>query len=120
MQGILYEEPSVWLFILVTVLMGGAAAWRTGRVMAKSWKPPGLLAFYMVMLGAAVRFIHFALFEGTLFSLHFYLVDTAILGVVAALGFRFQRTESMTRQYRFAYRQTSPFSWARRDPDAPQ
>ena len=34
MQGILYEEPSVWLFLLVTLVMGGGAAWMTGRAMA--------------------------------------------------------------------------------------
>ena len=30
MQGILYEEPSIWLFLLITVIMGGWAAWMTG------------------------------------------------------------------------------------------
>ena len=31
MQGVLYEESSEWLFIMVTVVMGGWAAWMTGR-----------------------------------------------------------------------------------------
>ena len=30
MQGILYEEPSFFLFALVTVILGGGAAWQTG------------------------------------------------------------------------------------------
>ncbi len=64
MQGILYEEPTIWLFLLVTVIMGGWRAWLTGRAIAidlaaalASW------SFYMLVLGLAVRFIHFALFE---------------------------------------------------------
>jgi len=31
MQGILYEEPTIWLFLLVTVVMGGWLAWMAGR-----------------------------------------------------------------------------------------
>jgi hypothetical protein len=47
MQGILYEESSAWLFLLVTVIMGGAAAWQTGRAVASVWKPRWQLVFYM-------------------------------------------------------------------------
>ena len=32
----------------------------------------------MLILGVAVRFIHFALFDGTLLSLHYYVVDTVV------------------------------------------
>ena len=39
MQGILYEEPSIWLFLLITVIMGGWAAWMTGRAIALTWRP---------------------------------------------------------------------------------
>ncbi len=39
MQGILYEEQSIWLFLLVTVCMGGWAAWMTGRAVAITWRP---------------------------------------------------------------------------------
>ena len=39
MQGILYEEPSAWLFALVTVVMGGWAGWMTARSIALTWRP---------------------------------------------------------------------------------
>jgi len=55
MQGILYEEPSAWLFILVTVVMGGWAAWMTGRACAITWRPWIVLALYLVILAGAVR-----------------------------------------------------------------
>ena len=34
MQGVLYEEPSIWLFMLVTIILGGWTAWMTGRAIA--------------------------------------------------------------------------------------
>jgi hypothetical protein len=114
MQGILYEENSVWLFLLVTVVMGGSASWAAGRAIARTWRPYLQVIAYMLLLGGAVRFIHFALFGGTLSSFHFYLVDTAFLMVAGSLGFRHARTEQMTRQYRWLYVRTGPFTWADR------
>ena len=71
-------------------------------------------AVVVVLLGLAVRFIHFALFEGTLFTLHYYLVDVAVLLVAAILGWRNERAAAMARQYAFAFEKTGPFSWRRK------
>ena len=116
MQGILYEEPSFWLFGLVTVLMGGWAAWMTGRAMALTWKPYWQLILYLLILAAAVRFIHFALFGGTLLTLHYYLVDAVVVFLIGSLGFRYRRARQMTTQYRWLYERTSPFGWRERSP----
>ena len=93
MQGILYEEQSIWLFLLVTVIMGGAAAWASGKSIAQTWRPAWQVIPYMIVLGLAVRFIHFALFEGHLIAPQYYLVDTVILLISGLLGFRFKRAE---------------------------
>ena len=114
MQGILSEEQSVWLFLLVTVIMGGWAAWRTGIAISRTWRPSWMLVPYMLLLGAAVRFIHFALFHGTLFSLRFYLVDTVLIAVLAYLGWRNERANAMARQYGFAFEKTSAITWRRK------
>jgi hypothetical protein len=114
MQGILYEESSIWLFLLVSVIMGGTAAWATGKSIAQTWRPLWQVPFYMLVLGFAVRFIHFALFDGTLLSAHYYVVDTAVLTAVSLLGFRYRRTQQMTTQYRWMYEKTGPFSWRER------
>ena len=111
MQGILYEEPSVWLFLLVSCVMGGWAAWMTGRAMALTWRSYVHLIAYLLILGAAVRFIHFALFEGTLLTLQYYLVDAAVVLAIGSLGFRYTRARQMTSQYRWLYERTGPFSW---------
>ncbi len=111
MQGILYEEPTVWLFLLVTVVMGGWLAWMTGRAMALTWKPTVQLVLYILVLGMVVRFIHFALFEATLLTLHFYIVDTIILMGFGFAGWRYNRAGQMTRQYRWLFERTGPFTW---------
>lgn len=111
MQGILYEEPSAWLFLLVTVVLGGWAAWMTGRAIALAWRPLWQVLLWSLPLALAVRFIHFALFQGTLLSLQFYLVDLVVVAAVAALGYRYVRTRQMTRQYSWLYERTGPLSW---------
>ncbi len=111
MQGILYEESSFLTFALITIVMGGWTAWRTGRATAESWGKVSTLVIYVLLLGVAIRFIHFALFDGTLLSLHYYIADTVFLAAFAWAGWRYTRTRQMTTQYYWLYRKTSPFSW---------
>jgi hypothetical protein len=100
----LYEEDSLGIFILVSVLMGGGAAYLTGRAIARTWRPLWHVALYMLVLGGAVRFMHFALFGGTLMAPHYYLVDTAICLAFGWLGFRATRAGQMATQYGWLYR----------------
>lgn len=114
MQGILYEEASIWQFFFITLLMGGGAAWMTGKACAQTWRPVVTLVLYLLGLGLGVRFIHHALFEGTMFSLQFYIVDTIILLVIGYLGYRYTRTNQMVSQYHWLYERASPLSWKAR------
>ena len=111
MQGILYEEPSIWQFFFVTCLLGGWAAWMTGRACAQTWRPYSSLVAYLLVLGIGVRFIHHALFEGTMFSAQFYATDTIVLLILGTLGFRYTRTNQMVTQYGWLYERTSMLSW---------
>lgn len=83
----------------------------TGRACASTWRTYPQLLIYLIPLGAAVRFIHFALFEGTLLSFHYYLVDTIVLMIIGTVGFRYTRTKQMVRQYGWLYEKASPLSW---------
>jgi hypothetical protein len=114
MQGIFYEEDYAALFLLVTVIMGGGAAFLAGRAIASTWRPWWHVAFYMLLLGAAVRFIHFALFEGTLLSPHFYAVDTVVCLIFGYLGFRVTRASQMTTQYSWINARAGALGWTRR------
>ena len=111
MHGILYEEPSIWQFLLVSVIIGGWTAWRTGKSVAEGWQDMGTVVLYTALLGLGIRFIHHALFAGTMFSLQYYVVDTLVLFVFATAGFRFYRTKQMTSNYYWLYEKVSPFSW---------
>lgn len=124
-MGVIYEK-SIWAFLFVTVIAGGGAAYMVGRAAAKSWNPFWQAAVQVVGLAAAVRFLHWGLFagatleswreaQGSLFSLHYYLSDAAILLLFAALGFKRQRTTQMLRQYGWLTVQTSPLSWRLRE-----
>jgi hypothetical protein len=116
---LIYEEDSVGVFLLVSVLLGGGAAWLAGRAIAATWRPWWHVAFYMLVLGVAVRFIHFALFEATLLSLHYYLVDAGICLGLGFLGFQAARAAQMATQYRWVNARTGAFTWARRNPPQP-
>ena len=111
MQGIIYEEASIWQFFFVTCLLGGWAAWMTGKACAQTWRTKLMLFFYILGLGIGVRFIHHALFEGTMFTLQYYIVDTIVLMVLAFLGYQYTRTNQMVTQYNWLYERASPVSW---------
>ena len=70
-QHLLYEENSFGVFLLVTLVLGGGTAWLSGRAIAQTWRPWWSVVAYMLVLGAIVRFFHFALFGGTLLSAAF-------------------------------------------------
>jgi hypothetical protein len=111
MSGILYEEPSIWQFFFVTCLLGGWAAWMTGRACAQTWRPMSSLVVFLLLLGIAVRFIHHALFEGTMFTAQYYIVDTIILLVIGIVGYQYTRTNQMVTQYSWLYERASLLSW---------
>lgn len=121
----LIAEKSIYAFLIVTVILGGGAAFLSGRAVARSWKPFGRVAIYMLLLALAVRFLHWGLFagatyaswrelQGTLFSAHYYIVDAVVLIAIAALGYRLERARQMTTQYGWIYERTSPFTWKKR------
>jgi small-conductance mechanosensitive channel len=95
--------------VFFVLLMG--AAWMTGRSIASTWKPMWNLVFTSLGLGFAARFLHFALYQAEFLSLSHYLLDTAAAAVVSYVGYRFTRTNQMTRQYHWLYEKASPISW---------
>jgi hypothetical protein len=114
--SLFYEEDSFGVFILVTIVLGGGASWLAGRAVAATWRPWWQVVVYMLILGAAVRFIHFSLFGGTLLSLHYYAVDTAVCMIAGSFGFRAARAAQMVTQYRWINAPDGMLGWRRREP----
>ncbi|TYR34544.1 hypothetical protein FY036_04085 [Mesorhizobium microcysteis] len=113
-QNTLIWEVTAWEFVFVTVLLAGAAAYLTGRAGAREWQANSTLVVYMVLLAAATRFIHFALFQGSLLSIHYYAVDLIVLLALAFLGKRITRAKQMGTQYSFLYRRSGLLSWEKK------
>ncbi len=116
LMHLIYEEESFGIFVLVTIILGGGAAWLSGRAVAGTWRPAWQVFVYCLILGGAVRFIHYALFGGTLVSPHYYLVDTAVLMALGFLGFRAARVSQMVTHYRWLNEADGTLRWRRRRP----
>ena len=119
-MGELYPTESLLQILFVTGVLGGGSAWLTGRAIAMTWRPLWSAVAYAALLGCAVRFVHFALFEADLLAPAAYAVDTAFLILVACLSWQLARTGQMVSQYSWLYRRTSPLTWRRRSRDDPQ
>jgi hypothetical protein len=107
----LLSDDSLRVFLVLTVIIGGGAAFLSGKGLARSWKPFWRVFLHMALLAAAIRFFHFALFDGALLSVYYYLVTYAVLLAAACLGFQMMRTTQMVTQYRWLYERTSPLTW---------
>ena len=114
----LSEERSLFIFFLATVLMGGGAAWQAGRAIAAAWRPWWRVILPMLLLGAAVRFIHYAVFRSVFLSLHYYLVDTAVCLAFGLLSFRLTRARQMVTRYDWINERAGLLGWRRRARDA--
>ncbi len=106
-----FVEQNPWIFLILTVILGGAAAFMSGRAMAKGWKSPWILACYMVLFTAGIRFLHFALFEAQLSSLQYFFSHGIIVFAAAFLGYRLTLAQQMASKYPWAYELTSPLTW---------
>jgi len=116
MLSLIYEEDSFGVFVLVTVILGGGAAALAGRAIAATWRPWAQVVAYSLILGAVARFFHFALFDGTLLSAHYYLVDSAVCMAFGLLGFRAARAAQMVTQYRWLNQPAGALRWRRKPP----
>lgn len=112
--GTLVIEVSLIDFVVITVLVAGWAAWRTGMAFAATWRPFWQAALAMAAFALVVRWIHFALFAGTLRSFHYWAVDFIVCLALAALGYRQVRAAQMTTQYGWLYERAGLLSWRRR------
>lgn len=108
------SETNFWIFFFLTVVFGGGAGFLAGRALAQKWRPVWQAIFYMLLLGVAVRFFHYALFDETLLSPYYFAVDSIVLILIALLGYRLKRASQMTTQYSWIYERTGPFTWRER------
>ena len=113
MIPILGAEPAV--FVGITLVVMGFAAWMTGQALANTWRPAWQIVPYCLLLGFADRFLTWGLFEPekpeVLFLLSGYLIDTAVLFVYAIVAYRLTQVRKMVSQYPWLYERVGPFAW---------
>ena len=113
MSNLIWED-GFGAFLLVTVCLGGGCAWMTGRASALAWDPPIKMVLFLLLLACAARFIHFALFNGTLLTLHYFVVDLVVLLALGFLARKFTRAGQMATQYSFGFQRSGPLGWSRK------
>lgn len=109
MQEWLGASPGV--FIGLTVILFGGAAFMTGQAVGATWRPAWQVVPYAVLLAAADRFLSTALFGGRLFSLPAFLIATLVLVAIAFAAWRVTFVRKMVSQYPWLYRRTGLFSY---------
>lgn len=102
------------VFIGVTLVLAGGAAYQAGHVMSLHWRPRWLVVFYICLLAGGARFVTFALFDGALLHGPGYLVDAAVLTAIAQLSYQRTRARYMVRQYPWLYEPDGLLGWRER------
>jgi hypothetical protein len=102
---------NLWTFLLLTCVLGGAAAFATGRAIAMTWRAFWQALAYMIPLTAAVRFLHYGLFEEDILAIGPALLALVVLAAIAALAFRLRQVRQMTSQYPFAFTAAGALAW---------
>ncbi|SNB62062.1 hypothetical protein SAMN07250955_10326 [Arboricoccus pini] len=108
---------SVPVFIGLTLILMGAAAFMAGRSIAYQWRPFWLVAPAAFGLALADRFLTYALFNGPLLHPPGLLLQFVILLLFAALGWRLTRVAKLCGQYPWRYARSGPWSYQRLQDD---
>lgn len=107
-------------WLAITLLLGGPAAFATGKALASGWRSRVQLVVYVLLLSALTGFLCWALFEvpvisasriisalgqgdlaGLLAAFAGYAVTALILIIIALVSFAHARRQQMARQYPF-------------------
>ncbi len=99
------------VFIGLTLILFGGAAFMTGQALANGWQPAWKIAPYALLLGAGDRFLTYALFQGELITVPGTLSHTAILAAICLLAHRLTKARKMVSQYPWIYQRVGLFGW---------
>lgn len=103
------EDPLV--YIILTLIIAGAAAWMAGKAVADTWRPAWMAVVSGFGLALATRFLTYGLFDGELLSFIGYARDAATLGAIAWIAWRMRLAAKMADQYPWLYERAGPFGW---------
>ncbi len=108
---------SIPVFIGMTVMLFGFAAFMTGQALANTWQPVWKVLPYGALLAVGDRFLIFALFDGELLSASGFIVDVMVLVALTAVSYRLIQARKMVSQYPWLYESAGLFGWRDRHHD---
>lgn len=98
--SLLGTQPGV--FLGVTVILMGGAAFLTGQAVANAWGSKWQVIIYSLFLVLAGRFLIFALFQGKMI-VWAALLDWLVLVSIALTAYRMTQARRFARQYPWLY-----------------
>ena len=107
----------LYVFIGLTLVLFGGAAWSMGRALALNWRSAWQVLPYGVLMGVADRFMSFALFQAPLLHVMGFVINSLLLVAIGLVAFRIARTGKMVAQYPWLYRRAGPFGLEERTPN---
>ncbi len=105
---------SIWVFLGLSVVLFGGAAFMMGQAIAETWRPAWQNVPYGLLLAVACRFMTFALFEASLLSVTGFLASAAVILALALAAWRLARVRRMVMQYPWLYERDGLFGWRER------
>ena len=101
------------VFVGITLVLLGFAAWMTGQALANTWRPMWQAVPYALLLGFADRFLTWGLFSPdkieVLWLRSGYVTDTLILLTYSLIAYRVTKVRRMVSQYPWIYERAGPF-----------
>jgi hypothetical protein len=105
---------NLWVFILLTIIIFGGAAFMMGQAIAETWRPAWQNVIYGFLLAVANRFLDGALFEGDWLDVWQYLLDALVIIGIALFAHRITLARKMVTQYPWLYEPAGLLSWRSR------
>lgn len=101
MSSVLGASP--YVFLGVTVMLAGGAAWLMGQTLGRFWRPYWQALVYALLLCLGNRFITYALFNGELLSPTGFIIDLAVITAIGSAAYWLTRARTARRQYPWLY-----------------
>ncbi len=109
MSAVLGDNPLV--FIGLTCILFGGAAFMMGQALARSWKPVRQIFLYGLGLTLVNRFLVYALFDGDGLSIVGFVVDAIVICLLALFAYRMTQAYKMVAQYPWLYERSGVLGW---------
>ncbi len=109
MDAVLVDGLGV--FIGLTVVLFGFAAFMTGQALADTWRSAWQMVAYGFLLAVGNRFLGFFLFEVDLLSVAGFVVDAVVVIAIGLFAWRVTHARRMVQQYPWLYRANGLFGY---------